>query len=73
MHQMTHVEHSYHKNMMDPNSQEHSYLTPSLKHEGSGAPQNRKPTEYIMLLPNGITTSKDLVCNDHKPLAKFLN
>ena len=47
----------------------------SLKHRGSGVPQNRKPTEYTMPLPSRITTSKELVsvCNDHKALAKFLN
>ena len=28
------------------------------KHNGSGAPQNKRPMEFIMLSPSGITISK---------------
>ena len=37
-----------------------SYPTPSLKHSRSGVPQNRKPLEYTMPLPNRIITFKEL-------------
>ena len=39
----------YHRNMMESNSQLHSYLTSSPKHKGNGVPKNRKHMECIML------------------------
>ena len=44
--------------------------------KGSGAQLNKRPVEFTMLSPNGITISKVadiIVRNDHKPLTKFLN
>ena len=47
--QMMCVEYNQHWNMIEWNSQLHSYLIPLLKQKESGVPQNRKHMEYTML------------------------
>ena len=57
---MTPVEHSYLRNMLEQNSQSHSFHTLSLALNGNGVPQNKKPMLYIMQSQNGIIIFREL-------------
>ena len=70
-----HVEHNYHRNMLEMNFQLLSYPTHSLKQKIWRTPEQEAYGVYYTIPKcNYYLQGADIIVhNDHKPLAKFLN